>query len=328
MSITDNICVSSRVRIARNVKGIPFPDAMTAEESVILIDKIKGALGNSYTYINFSSLSKEKKMSYAERHIVSADFLNSKNKTALFMNEDKSVSVMVGEEDHIRIQAFADGNNLKAAKEKAFETEELIEKSVEFLFDEKYGYITKCPTNIGTGVRASVMLYLYATVNKNTVASYSSELARLGMTIRGAFGEKSGAVGDLYQISNSKTLGMTEDDIIEKVNAVVSALIAAEKENEKKLFERSPEKITDDAMRAMGILRSAYMISNNEVQALISKARLGSNLGILEVSGEVLNNALSVSFPYTLSDLSEKQFASSVERDVFRAEYLKKFFGG
>jgi len=323
----ENICISSRVRIARNVKGLPFPDRMNARESEILIDKVKGALGNKYIYINFSSLPDEKKHAYAESHIVSKAFIDSKNKTALFMNEDKSVAVMVGEEDHIRIQAFSDGNNLKEAKKKAFEAENQIEKSVEFLFDSKYGYVTKCPTNMGTGVRASVMMYLGATVNQNSIASYSSELARMGMTIRGAFGESTEAIGDIYQISNSTTLGITEDEIIEKVDTVVSALTARELENEKRIFEASEVKVRDSAMRALGILRSAYMISNSEAQSLISKVRFGSNLGVVDVDGRKLNKAASDSFPDNLSVISGKQFKTAIERDIFRAEYLKKVFG-
>ena len=127
MNDTSKFSISSRVRIARNIKGLPFSSDMSASEREFLINKIRGALGNKYTYINFSSLPKTKKLSYVEKHIVSPEFLNSENKTALFMNYDKSISVMVGEEDHIRIQAFADGDKLNEAKEKALETEKLIE---------------------------------------------------------------------------------------------------------------------------------------------------------------------------------------------------------
>ncbi|MBE6669840.1 MAG: ATP--guanido phosphotransferase [Ruminococcaceae bacterium] len=327
MNDIDKFCISSRVRIARNVKGLPFSSDMNSSERETLINKVKGALGNKYTYINFSDLPTTKKLSYVERHIVSPDFLNAENQTALFMNYDKSVSVMVGEEDHIRIQAFADGYALKEAKEKAFETEMLIEQSVEFMFDDKYGYITKCPSNIGTGVRASVMMFLPTTVNTNTVASYSSELARLGMTIRGAFGESSNSVGDTYQISNNRTLGMSEDEIIDNVNNIVKALAKREEENEKKLLDRSGDKLKDASMRALGILRSAYMISNDEAQELISRVRLGSNLGIIVVDRSSLNTAMTDSFPNTLSIVLEKDLSSPSVRDVCRAEYLKKIFG-
>jgi len=326
MSTSDKYCISSRVRIARNIKGLPFSSDMTLEQSENLVDKVQGALGKDYTYINFSSLPVTKKFSYVEKHIVSADFLNSEKKTALFMNADKSVAVMVGEEDHIRIQAFADGNNLKEAKEKAFAAEALIEERVEFLFDEKYGYITKCPTNIGTGVRASVMMFLPATVNSRTLAGYSSELARLGMTIRGAFGESSDAVGGMYQISNNMTLGVSEDEIIEKVTDIVAALSKREEENEKKLYASSEDEIKDSSMRALGILSSAYMISNEETQKLISKVRIGENLGILSVKRETINEAMSNSFPNTLSIITGKDFSSPRERDICRAEYLKKIF--
>lgn len=327
MSASDKYCISSRVRIARNVKGFPFSYAMTQDESRKLVDMIKGALGNEYTYINFQSLPEIKKNSYVEQHIVSPDFLNVDRNTALFMNGDKSVAVMVGEEDHIRIQAFANGNNLKEAAKKAFEAEELIENSVEFMFDERYGYITKCPTNIGTGVRASVMMFLPTTINSRTVSGYSAELARLGMTLRGVFGESSESVGNMYQISNSRTLGMNEDEIIEKVENIVDALAKREDENEARLLSASENEIKDAAMRSLGLLSSAYMMSNDEAQQLISKVRLGAALGLISVDTEKLNEAMANSFPNTLSLMANKDLSSPEKRDIYRAEYLKTIFG-
>ncbi len=326
MKTNDKYCISSRVRLARNVNGLPFSDRMTDEEMISLIDKVKGALGNEYTYINFPSLPKKKKLSYVEMHIVSPDFISSKKRNALFMNEDKSVAIMVGEEDHIRIQALVRGNDLKAALSLATKAEELIAKKIDFAFDATYGYITKCLTNVGTGMRASVMMFLPTTLNDRSISAYSAELARLGMTVRGVFGEGSASIGDMYQISNNVTLGISEDEIIDRVEKVVDSLSKKEEEHENALLLSAKEALTDKCMRALGTLKYAHMMSSKEAQTLLSTVRLGANLNIIDVDKSYLDTAFENSFPNTLSLLSSEELNDDTSRDIFRAKYLRELF--
>lgn len=318
--------ISSRVRIARNIKGFPFTDRINEADMASVCDIVKGALGNEYSYINFATLSPLKKRAYVEQHIVSPEFANAKNKTALFINLDRSVAVMVGEEDHIRIQAFAEGLDLAKALKYAEETEDVIARAVGFMFDEKIGYITKCPTNIGTGLRASVMMFLPATVNSDTVSAISSDLARNGMTIRGVYGEGSSSFGSLYQISNNVTLGLSEEEIVERVTKIAENLAVAEEKNENRLCASNPDYYRDDCMRALGILRSAYMISSSEAGTLISKVMLGANMGYVDIDNK--NNriyrALESVFPATLTETAEKTPSNDRERDIARAESLRK----
>lgn len=326
MNNTGKYCLSSRVRIARNIKGLPFTKKMSESEARQLIEKIQGALGKTYTYINFSSLPENKKMSYIENHVVSPNLLKSNKPTALFTNEDKSIAVMVGEEDHIRIQAFTDGLDLDTAFKKAEEAERIISEQVEYMFDSQFGYITQCPTNIGTGIRASVMMFLPATLNSKTIASYSSDLAKAGITIRGYFGESSNSVGELYQISNAQTLGVSEEETIDKVKKTALFLAELEEKNENLMYSSSKNTLTDSCMRALGLLSSSYMMSNEEAQLLLSRVRLASNLGILDVSPTKINSAMNTSFPHTLSIHYGKDFTSPQERDLKRAEYMKNIF--
>ncbi len=324
----EKYCILSRVRIARNINGFPFTNKMNESEMLAVCDTVKGALGNEFSYINFSALPLQKKQSFVERHLVSPEFAISKNKTALFLNPERDVSVMVGEEDHIRIQAFAEGLSIDSALQKAMSVEELIEKTVDYMFNEQFGYITKCPTNLGTGMRASVMMYLPITVNQNTISAISSDLARSGMTIRGLYGEGSNSFASLYQISNNVTMGLSEKDTADRVTEIVKSLSKTEEEGEKRYFSMNPDIVRDEAMRALGLLRSSYMVSSSEAGQLISRVMMGNNLSVIDIGKtniEIFSHLESI-LPATLSESEEKHLESERERDVFRAEKLREYF--
>ena len=324
----NKLCISSRVRIARNIKGVRFCNKLTDSQSLGIIDEVRGALGNEYSYINFSHLNQSKKNAFVEQHLVSREFADSERKKALFLSPDRTVSVMIGEEDHIRIQAFAEGLDLNKALTSALKIEEKLSKQIEFMFDEQYGYITKCPTNIGTGIRASVMMFLPATFTHENASYVADTLRQKGMTIRGLFGEGSFAVASLYQISNNITLGLSEEDIVKKVEETVSALEQAEETEEQKIIQSNPDHYIDDCMRALGVLRSAYIISSSEAISLISKVMLGTVTDIISCkksSRDLYNIILSV-LPFTLSDNADIDIFSAKERDKYRAAYLRKVF--
>ncbi len=324
----EKYCILSRVRIARNIKGFPFSDKMNESEMLAVCDAVRGALGNEYSYINFSALSETKKRSYVERHLVSPQFAASQNKTALFLNRDRSVSIMVGEEDHIRIQAFGEGLMLEYAYEKATEAEKLIGRSVEYMFDDKFGYLTKCPTNLGTGMRVSVMMFLPLTVNKDSISPISSDLARNGMTIRGVYGEGSNALSALYQISNNVTLGISEKETVDLVFEVAKSLSKVEERNENKYLKENTDYVTDTSMRALGVLRSAYMISSAEASGCITKVMLGNNLKIYNLGKQntEIFHIFESSLPANITENAESYPKNDRERDIFRAKYLREQF--
>lgn len=324
----NKLCISSRVRIARNIKGFPFRDMLAKSQALGIIDEVRGALGNEYSYINFSHLSQSKKNVYVEQHLVSHEFAVSERERALFLSADRRISVMIGEEDHIRIQAFAEGMNLQKALCEAQKVEDKLSEHIEFMFDERYGYITKCPTNIGTGIRASVLMFLPTIMNRNHSRSVIGMLSGRGMTVRGLFGEGSSEFGALYQISNNVTLGVTEDEIIKNVEETVSELEQAETTMQRSLIEANPDFYTDDCMRALGILGSAYIMSSSEACTLISKLMLGSTAGIIncEKSSIQLYNILMSLLPFTLTENFSNEIKSAEERDKYRAEYLRQLF--
>lgn len=324
----NKLCLSSRVRIARNIKGFPFCDKLSDSQALGIIDEVRGALGNEYSYINFSHLSQSKKNVFAEQHLVSREFADSKRKRALFLSADRRISVMIGEEDHIRIQAFTEGLNLKEALCEAQRVEDRLSEFIDFMFDERYGYITKCPTNIGTGIRASVLMFLPAVMNKSNAHSVISALSSRGMTARGLFGEGSAASASLYQISNNVTLGVTENEIIKNVEETVSELEKAETSAQLKLIEADPDFYIDDCMRALGILKSSYIMSSSEAGVLISKVMLGTATNVIncEKSCRELYNILLSVLPFTLTENAEYEISSTKERDKYRAKLSRKIF--
>ncbi len=324
---TNFYCISSRIRIARNIVGYPFCDKMSDEQFSEMIDKVRGALGSEFRYINFSSLPTNKKKAYVEQHIVSPEFSVSKHKTALFLNKDGSIAIMVGEEDHIRIQAFSKDLALDTAYAQAAGVERLLEKSLEFLFDDKYGYITKCPTNLGTGLRASVMMFLPATVNASTVSVIASELTKRGMVIRGVYGEGSSSLGSLYQISNNVTLGASEEDIISKVKENAERFALTEDSYEIKNFNSAPDVYKDLFMRSLGILRSAHIMSTAEATELLIKVKQGINCNALTLDKDKdIDELFTKVMPHTISEISGREFSDEQERDIYRAEFLRGFF--
>lgn len=323
----NKLCLSSRVRIARSIKGFPFCDKLSESEALGIIDEVRGALGNEYSYINFSHIPDSKKNVFVEQHLVSRDFASSECRRALFLSADRSVSVMVGEEDHIRIQAFSEGLDLGCALSKAQAVEDTLSESIEFAFDERYGYITKCPTNLGTGVRASVLMFLPALMNGNAQQLISS-LSSKGITVRGLFGEGSSGAASLYQISNNVTLGITEEEIIRAVEGTVLTLEDAELSEQRRLIASNADAYVDDCMRALGILRSAYVMSSSEAVKLISKAMLGVSAGLVSCGKdcrELYKILLSV-LPYTLTESADTEIRVATDRDKYRARSLRDIF--
>lgn len=322
-----DIAVTTRVRLARNVKGIPYPHKMTRKAAQELIDKVWSAFDasplkqelNIYSMDNTDSF---KKQSLVEKHLISAQLCASKLPAVAIISNDEKISVMVNEEDHLRIQVFADGLDAEAAYDLAKKIESLIGETLEFDYDGDFGYLTSCPTNAGTGLRASVMLHLPAITASHRINPLLKWAANLGMTVRGLYGEGSKASGALFQLSNQITMGVSEEDIISRFTAAACSLISEERRVTAALFEKNPYDMKDKCLRSLGILKNAFMISSGEATNLVSNVCMGANAGIIKnIDLKKLRDALFGTMPATMS--METDGGDPRERDVKRAQILQ-----
>ncbi len=316
-----DIVLSSRIRLARNLKSIPFTSKMTDENRLLIENQCKSAL-SELKFISLASMSQVERASLQELHLISPQLANSKSQGSILVNEDCSICIMLGEEDHIRIQAISPGFNLSTAFENANKIDDLLESTVDFAFDTQFGYLTACPTNTGTGLRASVMVHLPALTHSGGINSIIHSLSKLGLCVRGIYGEGSEALGDIYQISNQITLGVSEEDTIKKLAQVISELISKEKKAGRELYKNSRFELEDKIMRSKGLLQNARIMTSDEAMKLISQVRWGINLGIItDISHEKLLNAFYSVLPATLT--KTYNLTSAGERDLKRGETLR-----
>lgn len=321
----NDIAVSTRIRLARNINGYPFPARMTDEQKREINAKIKDAVVNSggslkykLKYIDMNDVPENERFSMLERHIASREFvLNSENK-AIILSDDESVSVMIGEEDHIRIQVILPGLQLEKAYEIAEEIDGFLSASLDFAFDSTLGFLTECPTNLGTGLRASVMLHLPVSESRGDILSLTKSVNKIGFTVRGMYGEGSNAAGSLYQISNQITLGISEKNAIDNLKVITEQLIEKERELQKNL---SKIKTEDLCMRAYGTLKYARILTSAELISLISRVKLGINTGVIKESINPIK-ILIEGQPYMLMKTYGNMTES--ERDISRAEMVRK----
>ena len=321
---------SGRVRLARNLKNIPFPARMNKETANDVINTVwealsASALKDSLTIIKSEECDKLQLISLSERHLVSPDFLKGSLPRAVIISKDEKISIMINEEDHIRIQVFSDGDNLNSAYDTADKLDNLLSEKLDIAFHEKFGYLTACPTNAGTGMRASFMLHLPALTMSNSIASVLTWANKLGLAVRGIYGEGSKAKGAFYQLSNQITLGATEKDILQRVNLAAEELIKKEEMVRNTLFENNRVKITDRCMRSFGILTNAYTLSSEEAFSLASDVLLGISLGIINNVGEnALSELLFSTLPASLTLTGALTDSDAVSRDVLRAQKFRE----
>lgn len=322
-----DIAVTTRIRLARNIKGIPFPRKMTAAQAEELISTVWSAFDNSplknqLQLFRMNEISELKKKSLIEKHLISSELCASKVPSVAIISNDETISVMVNEEDHLRIQVFAPGLDGETAYDTAKKIETLMSEKLTFDYDEEFGFLTSCPTNAGTGLRASVMLHLPAISASQQVNPLLKWAANLGMTVRGLYGEGSKASGALYQLSNQITLGISEEEILSGFSAAACSLVSEERRISAQLFENDPYKLKDNCLRSLGILKNAYMISSSEAMNLISNVCMGANAGIIKnIDRQKLRRAMFDTMPATL--LSGMETDSPLERDVKRAQILQ-----
>lgn len=319
----NDIVISTRIRIARNLADYPFPVRLDNKSKIEVNEKIRDALDGkeNLTYTELKTLTRSQIVSLAERHLISPEFASNSDARALLMSDNEDISIMLCEEDHIRIQVMKSGLALKEAYELADKIDTEINQSLKYAFDEKLGYLTQCPTNLGTGMRASVMLHLPALTAKGQIGSLASTVSKLGLTIRGAYGEGMSAMGDLYQLSNQVSLGISEKSAIDNLKTITLQLAAQERAARE---EASKSIETEDAVfRAYGILKSARILSTKEFMSLISKVRLGAVLGIIKTDLKTINELMVSMQPATINAFVGKTL-SLEERDVERAKIVRE----
>ncbi|HEX2927018.1 MAG TPA: protein arginine kinase, partial [Ruminiclostridium sp.] len=274
-------------------------------------------------YADMNTLHPVDRISLMERHLISPELAESKENSGAFINENENVSIMVNEEDHLRIQSILPGIQLEKTFYVCDEIDSLIAEKADYAFDDKYGYLTSCPTNIGTGMRASVMLHLPALVMTGYMKSILESCSKVGVTVRGIYGENSEAVGDMFQVSNQITLGRKEEETIAGIDGICKQIIDREKALRLQLYKKSLYKFEDKIFRSYGILQNARVLPSQESFRLLSDVRLGVSMGIIkDISISALNEAMVLSQPATLQKISGKQLEQE-ERDVKRAELIR-----
>ena len=316
-----DVVLSTRVRLARNLADTPFPAKLDPRDKQKIAEEIRQAAKDlPLRWIDMAELPQLAAVSMAERRLISADFARQAPGTALLLRDDQRVSVMLCEEDHLRLQAYSPGLALEETWAMADDLDTALGGRLRYAFDERLGYLTQCPTNLGTAMRASVLLHLPALAALERVGRLGESIAKLGLTIRGAFGEGSKAEGALFQLSNQVTLGIAEQQALDNLQAITLQIAEQERLARSELLTR-PE-WENKVWRAYGILRYARILDSGDAVKLLSLVRLGAAGGILPVELETLNALMTDIQPATLC--IARQVADAGQRDRARAEMIRE----
>ena len=280
-----DVILSSRVRLSRNIKGIPFTTKCKDEDFKKVYDLMKNAtmsLGYGLKFIALKDIDDITKGVLAEEHLISQEFAKTKNPyAAIIINDDENICIEVNEEDHIKLQVFSTGLDIENLMNLAIEIDQKLENIVPYSYNEQYGYLTACPTNVGTGLKASVLVHLAGLTQTGNIRKILNVINNFGMSVRGAYGEGTKVEGDLYQISNNQTLGVTEGEIIKNLKLISQKIISQERLARKFLTKNSVE-LEDKVYRDFGILSNARKLTNDETKELLSTVKLGTDLGIIK----------------------------------------------
>lgn len=328
MERANDIVVTSRIRLARNLKNYRFRTKQTIDEAERIINDIgcavaSGNTGGYYRLWHIKDIGDIEKNVLIEKHIISPALAENKDGGAFLLSSDSQVSIMVNEEDHLRIQVIGDGMCLNECWQIADSTDDMLEQRLDYAFDRELGYITSCPTNIGTGMRASVMLHLPALSMTNQTDRLLYAVSQLGVAVRGVYGEGTKSMGNLYQLSNQGTLGVPEDKLIEKIKQIAMQIIDKERLTRQQLMESNFSELEDEVYRAYGLLTNARSMTTDEAMKLLSVVKLGGEMDIIrEANDRDLCNLMTTIQPYNLQANSGREM-SSRERDRKRAEVIR-----
>ncbi len=319
-----DIVISSRVRLARNIEDNTLPEQMNSQAGKKVVEMVKKSLNDDFVLYNIEDLSDRERNIFVENHLISPDLLKKPQISSFLLRDDEKVTVMINEEDHIRIQVLLPGLNLDESFKICNEVDDIIEESLDYSFDEKFGYLTSCPTNVGTGLRASVMVHLPALVLTGHINGILQAVTQLGLAVRGIYGEGSGSLGNIFQISNQITLGESEEEIISKIKGIVKQIISRERQSRKLLLNTKRIATEDKIYRSLGVLQNSRIISSKESMNLLSDVRLGVGMGILEdIDINALDNLIIEIQPANIEKGSEQEL-NVTQRDIKRAELLRR----
>lgn len=335
LNINNEIAFSNRIRLARNLKKYPFFKNMNEEKCNNLIDIIKKSIINDRTYlkqifnfINILDYDDIDKLALVEKHIASNGLINKKMPSAILLQKDEKVSIMINEEDHIRIQSINSGLNIDVSFEIANKFDDLIEESVEYAFDKDYGYLTSCITNVGTGLRASFMIHIPMIEKFKQLTSILKIIGKHGVTLRGIYGEGSKSIGGIYQISNQITLGKTEYQILENIKNVTNQIIEKEKQLRLQYINENKIEFYDEIYRAYGLLSNCKKISLSEAMINLSKIWIGIYNNVFEDKYIPKKNIYNIMINIQPANLIKyyNNIENIEEIDMYRAKYINKMF--
>lgn len=332
---SSDIVISSRVRLARNLTDVPFPHGLDEKSAQNLIRQVEKALQKlnadktvrahgEVTLFRLGEYSSLDRQVLVEKHLISPQLASKGDLAALALSEDSAVAIMINEEDHLRIQCLYPGLKLEDAWEMASHIDDLLEQDMDYAFCERRGYLTTCPTNVGTGIRASVMMHLPGLVLTNQAGRILNTLSKVGVMVRGLYGEGTEAIGNIFQVSNQITLGRSEEDIIRNLMGISRQILEHERSARQRLLNDVRNEIEDRVCRAYGILTNARILSSNEAMKLLSDLRLGIDVHILpHVRPEVFNELLVLTRPGYLQKLSGEELGPQA-RDLKRAALIRQ----
>lgn len=322
------IAISSRIRLARNMADSLFPGWASDEDRMAVWERLKELVPDcpamkTNEVVGMDELSGLDKQVLFERHLISRELAERNRGSGVAIRSDEVLAVMINEEDHIRLQCIRPGLDLMAAWQEANALDSEIEQSVDFAFSPYLGYLTACPSNVGTGLRASVMLHAPGLVLTKEINAVVKGMAKIGLAVRGLWGEGSESAGNMFQVSNQMTLGENEEDIIEHLEQIVQEIIEHERNARWRVLETDEQRVHDSAGRAYGILSHAHILSSKEALDLLSDLRLGVDMGIVALHNEsVINELLILSQPGHLQKQEQRKLSAS-ERDIRRAELIR-----
>jgi protein arginine kinase len=325
-----DIVLSSRIRLARNFDAYKFPTLFSHEEAKEIIGKMEDIINQSsiqkfgqMELLKVNELQPLQKRVLVEKHLISPNLAEDSPYGAVLLTENEEVSIMINEEDHIRIQCLFPGLQLSEALDAANEIDDWLESNIQYAFDEKHGYLTSCPTNVGTGLRASVMMHLPGLILTQQINRIIPAIHQLGLVVRGIYGEGSEALGNIFQISNQITLGKSEEDICRDLNGVVGQLISQERSAREALRKTSNIQLEDRVFRSLGVLSNSRIIETKEASRCLSDVRLGIDMGYIEnMPKTILNELMILTQPGFLQQYAGGSLRPH-ERDIRRAALIR-----
>ncbi|MDO5556198.1 MAG: protein arginine kinase [Clostridia bacterium] len=322
-----DVVYSTRIRLARNINGFKFVNRYTKKDAINIIQLMENniiSLGYGLKLIRLNDLDNITKLSLVEKHLISPEFAYNKSETgAIIINDDENICIMVNEEDHIRLQIFATGLELENALNLAIEIDKKLEELIPYSYNNKYGFLTSCPTNVGTGLRASVMVHLPALSKTGNIRKVLEVVNSFDMNIRGIYGEGSNSQADIYQISNKQSLGISEEDVIKNLKIITDKVIEQER-LARKILTKNGIELEDKVYRAYGVLVNSKKLSSKECNILLSDVKLGVDLGIIK---ELNDSKIKKIETYTKPANLQKYIGQTLDvynRDIKRAEVIKE----